>query len=530
MKGLPEKIAFCLEHLRGPPEPPTKDITDMDETDDHVTEHMDIDEVEMHLTQPEEEDIASVLPPEVDEVSITPFVPRPIAGEELASPQKMGKSPKTPKTPKDTPLVLSTPTRPPKSTGPSPIPSLFVLGTSAPIPPSPHTPRRALPKHHTSTGPASNKENRSPLPSLLERIAPISPALPMATPVQGTLGKRRFRAEEVEEEEVMLQKRGQSSKRRTSGLTDAFKKSLDLPPSDDDVTMSPIKALLPEPESFPKVETKVVETSPHTQGPPASKSRKRKGVFMDAVELPAARVVRRRTESLPEPATSTPEGSEDTPRPLSSMLRRTRSATRLLGKAATFERLRHTPRKRTRHSNVLPISEDSAGSSDVTISTTTTSSPSSLRVLRETVIAGSGKCSAQFLDDENVPLTCVIVDDSIMLATPTKHSPISEAPSSDDIPFFGQVTPRRLVSPAMRRIHENMMDSDPPSDDSILNASPSRDKVARRSKFFGSTPTTPRVSSSGIKTRSQTSLLTRSNIRRKSMSSLFGIDGETLSY
>ena len=115
-----------------------------------------------------------------------------------------------------------------------------------------------------------------------------------------------------------------------------------------------------------------------------------------------------------------------------------------------------------------------------------------------------------------------------MLATPTKLSPNTDAPSSDDLAFIGQVTPRRLISPAMRRIHESL-DSDPPSDDSVLQASPSRDRVARRIGLPGSTPakvptslsshTTPSKTRSGSK---PSGYLLRSGIKRKSISSLFG--------
>jgi len=49
---------------------------------------------------------------------------------------------------------------------------------------------------------------------------------------------------------------------------------------------------------------------------------------------------------------------------------------------------------------------------------------------------------------------------------------------SDDDRFEGQVTPHHLISPAPRR--PQTMDHDPPSDDSNMSISPSRDVVARR--------------------------------------------------
>ena len=118
-----------------------------------------------------------------------------------------------------------------------------------------------------------------------------------------------------------------------------------------------------------------------------------------------------------------------------------------------------------------------------------------------------------------------------MLATPSKYFQPSEMPSSDDLVFLGQVTPRRLVSPAMRRIHEQNMDSDPPSDDSNLSASPTHERVARRSGFKGSTPAPSLFSRSlSFSSGKPSSKILRSTIKRKSSSSLFGVDGETLSY
>ncbi|KAG5644908.1 hypothetical protein DXG03_007460 [Asterophora parasitica] len=57
--------------------------------------------------------------------------------------------------------------------------------------------------------------------------------------------------------------------------------------------------------------------------------------------------------------------------------------------------------------------------------------------------------------------------------------------SSDDDPHIGQVTPHRLISPQLRRAREADF-SDPPSDDSVLAPSPSRDLVNRRLKRQGS--------------------------------------------
>ena len=52
--------------------------------------------------------------------------------------------------------------------------------------------------------------------------------------------------------------------------------------------------------------------------------------------------------------------------------------------------------------------------------------------------------------------------------------------SSDDDPYEGQVTPHHLISPPLRRVRETEADGDPPSDDSIVSNSPTREVAARR--------------------------------------------------
>lgn len=70
------------------------------------------------------------------------------------------------------------------------------------------------------------------------------------------------------------------------------------------------------------------------------------------------------------------------------------------------------------------------------------------------------------------------VDDSVVwIKKPYTQAPVEVAlSSSDDDPHTGQVTPHHLISPAIRRVQDN----DPPSDDSIMSSSPSRDLATRR--------------------------------------------------
>ncbi|THV03879.1 hypothetical protein K435DRAFT_747426 [Dendrothele bispora CBS 962.96] len=70
-------------------------------------------------------------------------------------------------------------------------------------------------------------------------------------------------------------------------------------------------------------------------------------------------------------------------------------------------------------------------------------------------------------------------DDSMMSVNDCSCSNEPQRLSSDDDPHIGQVTPRHLTSPPLRRGREL---SDPPSDDSYEPASPSRDIVLRRLK------------------------------------------------
>jgi hypothetical protein len=71
----------------------------------------------------------------------------------------------------------------------------------------------------------------------------------------------------------------------------------------------------------------------------------------------------------------------------------------------------------------------------------------------------------------------MVADDSIRSSA--KRSPVEV--SSDDDPFLGQVTPHHLISPTLRRVKGARNDPpSPPSDDSVMSDSPSRDVVRRR--------------------------------------------------
>lgn len=82
-----------------------------------------------------------------------------------------------------------------------------------------------------------------------------------------------------------------------------------------------------------------------------------------------------------------------------------------------------------------------------------------------------------------LPNAPCLIDDSIMVASP--HD-VEDLPPSDDDPLIGQVTPHRLVSPALRRVHHIEFNSDPPSDDSNMSNSPTSQRLTRKIARLGS--------------------------------------------
>ncbi|KAI0044102.1 hypothetical protein FA95DRAFT_1681450 [Auriscalpium vulgare] len=287
---------------------------------------------------------------------------------------------------------------------------------------SPRTPRRA-----PSSG---DKENASPRPviaSVLERIA-------MQSPATSPLGKRHA-VDSLSDERPM--KKGRlvepESPTRGRGAAIAFPATRRSSDSDSDderraverdlfKTPSPVKRQPVSTRSFYSSVSPTKKLRHASPSPSPTPVRKRRGIFMEAVEVLRLSDVRRlqRRESM--------QTVERQPRRQS--LRRVKS----LGVSITARKTK----MRT---------SSSAGRGP--------SSSSPLRVLEAILIAGS--------------------DDSISTAMPLT-TPATAPPSSDDDPHVGQVTPDHLVSPGMRRPWY----MDPPSDDSAASDSPSRAHVARR--------------------------------------------------
>ncbi|KAI1790163.1 hypothetical protein LXA43DRAFT_523662 [Ganoderma leucocontextum] len=376
--------------------------------------------------------------------------------------------PSTPTVPRD----LGSPQRPHKSAVKDQINAIPLdASPAADVSPScvPATPKRSLRK---------NKENQSPthtIASVTERLAARSPLL-----LESILGKRS-RSDDVEDMASLNGKLSKRSRLEASPLapsalsnvqvytvmhdTSRALQQIPFPTTSASSSKTCIPDEADEVSPDAESETSAVETTP------TPISRKRKGVFMDAVEVPSVDQVRARRRSSLESLTNASEAeaeadSEAEPAPVKvpkPTIRRTRSATKLLGKDADFQRL-ETP-KRRRMSRAAQLREEAA----------TMSSP--LQALCDALPFGS--------------------DDSIMIASPATD--IMDLPPSDDDPPVGQVTPHRIVSPSLRRIRriEFNSSSDPPSDDSNMSNSPSRDRVTRKmawlkSKHFSSSKPSPK--------------------------------------
>lgn len=403
-------------------------------------------------------------------------------------------------------LLPSTPPRPHKPSPQSQIIAIHDEPVRTPLTPnrSPHTPKRG---HASSARRRStdNKENISPLlmsATVAERIANQSSVAAGST----VLGKRRA-PEDVPEKEA---------KRGRLDLGDAAPLAPGAQPADapEDGAGRPARPRVSFGDTTSHAHKQTLPKTPHPSrtanddededpfGTPSgsessssdreestpratvsvSRPRKRKGVYLEAVEVPMFRDVLRRERDahmksllLERVTTLSSEAGSSSPAvtPTRRTLRRTRSATKMLGEEA-FESLEYsetpTPSKR-RKSRVAELLQEARA---------TPSLPSSpLRAVRETQIAGS--------------------DDSIMMVTPRKSLPVEL--SSDDDPQPGNVNPRGVVSPALRRVRSSETDL-PSSDDSNMTASPSRERVKRRiarmpSSFLNPSPSKLRSRLSG---------------------------------
>ncbi|KAH9851822.1 hypothetical protein C2E23DRAFT_886346 [Lenzites betulinus] len=371
---------------------------------------------------------------------------------------------------RELPIAPSTPKSSPRAHRRMPTaysPTSPSLGSSPPR--GPTTPRRSPAKVHAHGGSARShifldKENVSPLlriATVTERMAIRSPLL-----LESILGKRS-RVDDADDvdlaEKVFKKGRLEASPLAPSAAFTNVQVHMVMhdssnvdkyatagrPSSSTGADATPEEAIEGESgaeDGRSSVSSSDSEASSDVRST-SSASRKRKSAFLDAVVVPSVMdVLRGKRRFGLDGASHSVDSGIPAEKPKAPVIRRTRSATKLLGKDVDFERLPYTPKKR-RMSRADQLRDEAAAEPS--------SSPS--RSLQDAQLFGS--------------------DDSIMLASPSK---MTELPPSDDEPLLGQLTPHRLVSPAMRRVHHIDFNSDPPSDDSVMSNSPSSDRVVRK--------------------------------------------------
>ncbi|KAG6889873.1 hypothetical protein C0995_013847 [Termitomyces sp. Mi166 len=217
--------------------------------------------------------------------------------------------------------------------------------------------------------------------------------------------------------------------------------------SEDERSIVESLVVPPEVDVFFVTHTPKPTPNADNEKPAKSTTKKRKRIIMDAVEMP----------------------------PLSQ------AYTRTLRPSASFE-LPHTPMvikrsvRRTRSESKV-----SAAGSDMTRSNK-----------RRKHVGSEEEEEEEVFNIGAVPLRALVASENRASFYPyslvrqrSKQSVPSSELSSDDDPRLGQVTPYHLISPDLKRGKVANM-TDPPSDDSVIVSSPSRDLVERRLQRTGS--------------------------------------------
>ncbi|KAF9465816.1 hypothetical protein BDZ94DRAFT_1253254 [Collybia nuda] len=344
----------------------------------------------------------------------------------------------TPSTPSTFTSVscTSTPSRPgsPVRSSSIPFPSRSPVGSPQRTPGTPtYTPRSAhrslLSSKRRKLG-DGDKENRSPaiaLPirSVEERISMRTAEDRAWVTKPFMLGKRRFEEEELDEDQPSPLKKGKKLDLFSDDSEDELDVNTDLV-----ATSSIVEDVFTSKFFSPFKTTSSVDLFLFT--PP----KKRKRVFMEAVEVPTLREVYTRLKCT-----------------------------------TSLESLRATP------SSLFPSARHMCSVTREPASTRILASDGSSRKRR--------RASAEdiFSSSPLHPLEAPRSDSFSLTPVKTWNSP--DFPSSDDDPHFGQVTPHRIISPKLRRAQGTHFE-DPPSDDSTILASPSRDLAERRLQRLGS--------------------------------------------
>lgn len=394
-----------------------------------------------------------------------------------------------PSTPKAAPLTCS-PLRPLK-TAPvqrgllfSPIiPTTLDFVTNSTTLSTPSRPPRSPLRSPKRVSNDADKENSPPklpvLPAtLLERIALASPGA--ASP---QLGKRRASS-------TLVDARSPKRSRATAPEDDSEAEREEVQrclfqPATPDPAERRLQTALAIFGTAPRAPAVALcgERSPSPTPQQPVRKRKRRGVFMDAVEVPQRRVSLLPSTGGPSPASPLPlppsslisllPSSEagavtrpSTPPPppqAASLLPYGQAARRSLRRAKSLVDLEQpppmalTPVRRKRQNPLLAkrrkTAAESYGPAAVPVASNS-SSPISASLKRAQMLVGSGKSlllptAISAMTDR---VRSIILDDSMAAEIDYDRGALPPPESSDDDPHLGQVTPHHIVSPAPRRL------------------------------------------------------------------------------
>ena len=263
--------------------------------------------------------------------------------------------------------------------------------TSGPSPPKfsadPSPPRApTTPKRSPAKG--SDKENALParlFETVAERLAARSPLL-----LDSVLGKRPRNddGEALEDTATTVSKKCRLD---VSPLAPSAFSNVQVHKVEHDEPAA-VKESLVQPASVTSATATFDDDNDSSDASPIIASRKRKGVFVEAVEVPELKHVLRIWRRASTPLISSASSSASAPAPQAAApveetkptIRRTRSATRLLGDQADFQRLPNTPKKRKM-----------TRAKELRLEAVRAASPSSpLRFVRDAPLFGSGKSSS----------------------------------------------------------------------------------------------------------------------------------------
>lgn len=276
------------------------------------------------------EEVDSLLKLIPEDITLSPEVPSPdtLAARFFLEPptSPLLLRPTIPRTPKS----RRRGTTPPRS--PSPVSSVaptFILDSPQRSP--------VTPKRRTPSPKKADKENESPLrsiTSIAERIAKRSPG--------AVLGKRPFDLDDGEDlRESTKRPRADMSYIFGSNFHDAAPSSSFLPQYLPSAPLL-LKDAMVDMASPSKPPFEQLPTLKNTRS-----AKKRKGYVLDAVEVPTMKEVRRVDSFILPTARSLPVLPKDPESPThQKTLRRTRSATKVMGDEYSFERLRYSPVKK----------------------------------------------------------------------------------------------------------------------------------------------------------------------------------------